>query len=106
MSKKGRNLPKEAIDQWPEIFGEVKLNVVPLRYLHTVLVTFNDGKKWEIKITAETKKNGWKDFEKTLGELIESYRANIDSVDFQLDTAKVKTDIQKKTQKFLKTKVN
>ena len=105
MTIKGRKLPKDAIDHWPEIFGEVKLNVVPLRYLHTVSVKFKDGKEWEIKISAETKKNGWAEFEKTLGELIESYKANIDSIDFRLDVAKVKVDIEKKTTKFLKKKI-
>ena len=104
MTKTGRSLPKDVIEHWPEIFGEVRLNVMPLRYLHTVLVNFKDGKTWEIKITAKTKKEGWVAFEKNLMELIKNYEENIENVDFQLDTPQVKKDIEASTQKFLKRK--
>ena len=104
MTKPGRSLPKDVIEHWPEIFGEVRLNVMPLRYLHTVLVNFKDGKTWEIKITAKTKKEGWVAFEKNLMELIQNYEENIENVDFQLDTTQVKKDIEASTQKFLKRK--
>ena len=104
MTKPGRSLPKEVIEHWPEIFGEVKLNVMPLRYLHTVLVNFKDGKTWEIKITAKTKKEGWIAFEKNLMELIKNYEDNIENVDFKLDTPQVKKDIEASTHKFLKRK--
>ena len=104
MTKSGRSLPKDVIDHWPEIFGEVKLNVMPLRYLHTVLVNFKDGKTWEIKITAKTKKEGWIAFEKNLMELIKNYEENIENVDFKLDTPQVKKDIEASTQKFFKKK--
>ena len=104
MTKTGRPLPKEVIEHWPEIFGEVKLNVMPLRYLHTVLVNFKDGKSWEIKITAKTKKEGWPAFERNLMELVKNYEDNIENVDFKLDTPQVKKDIEASTQKFLKRK--
>jgi len=102
VTKPGRSLPKDVIDHWPEIFGEVKLNVMPLRYLHTVLVNFKDGKTWEIKITAKTKKEGWVAFEKNLMELIKNYEENIENVDFKLNTPQVKKDIEASTQKFFK----
>jgi hypothetical protein len=104
VTKPGRSLPKEVIEHWPEIFGEVKLNVMPLRYLHTVLVNFKDGKSWEIKITAKTKKEGWPAFERNLMELVKNYEDNIENVDFKLDTPQVKKDIEASTQKFLKRK--
>jgi hypothetical protein len=104
VTKPGRSLPKDVIDHWPEIFGEVKLNVMPLRYLHTVLVNFKDGKTWEIKITAKTKKEGWVAFEKNLMELIKNYEENIENVDFKLNTPQVKKDIEASTQKFFKRK--
>lgn len=104
MTKKGRNLPKEVIDHWPEVFGEVKLNVMPLKYLHTVLVNFKDGKTWEIKITERTKREGWPAFEKNLSDLVKNYEDRVENVDFKLDTPKVRKDIEKETQKFLKRK--
>lgn len=104
MTNSGRHLPKEVIKHWPEVFEDVRLNVVPMGYLHTVLVNFKDGKTWEIKITQQTKRNGWSAFEKSLAELCKSYEAKISDIDFKLDTHKVKKDIEKSTQKFLKKK--
>ena len=104
MTRSGRILPKDAIEHWPEVFGEVELNVMPLRYLHTVLVNFKDGKTWEVKITAKTKKEGWGAFEKNLAELFKTYESTIDNVDFKLDTERVRKDIEASTQKFLKKK--
>jgi len=100
----GRVLPKEVIEHWPEVFGEVKLNVLPLRYLHSVLINFKDGKTWEIRVTTKTKKDGWDSFERSLTELFKAYEERITDVDFKLDTDRVKKDIEKSTQKFLKKK--
>jgi hypothetical protein len=101
---RGRVLPKEVIECWPEVFGEVKLNVLPIKYLHAILVNFKDGKIWEIKITAKTKKNGWESLEGTLSELLNSYEDSIESINFKLDTDRVKKDIENSTNKFLKRK--
>ena len=102
MTAPGRILPKEVIDHWPEVFGEVKLNVLPLRYLDVVLINFKDGKVWEIKMTAKTKREGWESLEKSLSELAKTYGSRIDNINFKLDTAKVKKDIEKSTNNFLK----
>ncbi len=104
MTGSGRILPKEVIAHWPEVFSEIKLNVLPLRYLHAVMVNFKDGKTWEIKVTAQTKREGWEQFEKNLSELLRNYEEHVDNVDFKLDTERVKKDIIKSTEKFLKKK--
>ena len=104
MTQTGRILPKDVIEHWQEVFGEVELNVMPLKYLHTVLVNFKDGKSWEIKITEKTKREGWPAFERNLAELVKNYNESVENVDFKLDTPKVRKDIEKETQKFLKKK--
>ena len=104
MINKGRILPKEVIDYWPEVFEEVTINVLPLQYVHSVLINFQDGKSWEIKITSKIKKDGWETFEQTLSELVKNYENSITDIDFQLDIEKVKKDIKKKTQKFFSKK--
>lgn len=104
MTSTGRILPKDVIELWPEVFGEVKLNVLPLRYLHSVLVNFKDGRTWEIQVTTQVKRDGWPVFEKNLSELARNYEENIDNIDFKLDSERVKKDILKSTQKFLKKK--
>jgi len=104
MTPKGRNLPKDVIAHWPEVFGEVELNVMPLRYLHTVLVNFKDGKSWEIRITEKTKREGWSTFERNLSEMVKTYEDTVEDIDFKLDTDRVRKDIERSTQKFLKKK--
>jgi hypothetical protein len=105
VTSSGKSLPKDVIDHWPEVFADIQLNVLPLKYLTTVLINFKDGKKWEVKITAEARKEGWVVFEKQLAELVKNYEDTIDNVDFKLDTARVKLDIEKSTQKFLRKKL-
>jgi hypothetical protein len=104
MTSQGRILPKDVVDHWPEVFGDIKLNVLPISYLNAVLVNFKDGKTWEIRVTPQTRKAGWESFEKSLSELVKNYEDKIDNVDFKLDTEKVKKDIKKSTDKFLKKK--
>lgn len=102
MTTAGRSLPKDVIENWPEVFGEVVLNVLPIKYLDTVLINFKDGKSWEIRITTKTKREGWSVFEKNLSEICKTYEASIENIDFKLDTTRVKKDIQRVTQQFLK----
>ena len=104
MTRSGRILPKDVIAHWPEVFGEVELNVMPLRYLHTVLVNFKDGKSWEIRITEKTKREGWSTFERNLSEMVKTYEDTVEDIDFKLDTDRVRKDIERSTQKFLKKK--
>jgi hypothetical protein len=104
VTPKGKALPKDVIECWPEVFGEVRLNVLPLRYLRAVLITFIDGKIWEIKVTAKTKNGDWESFEQSLSELFRVYEHRIDTIDFKLDTERVKKDIERVTTQFLKKK--
>ena len=101
MSKKpSKKLPKEVISHWPEVFEDVEIDVVPLEYLDSVRVQFIDGKVWDIDIN--TQKNKVEDLERSLDELFEEYHDHIKTVDFRLNTDKVKQDITNRTKKFLK----
>jgi hypothetical protein len=95
-----KKLPPEVVNHWPEVFEDVSIDVVPLEYLDSIRVQFVDGKVWDIGI--DTGKNQIEDLEKSLDELFEQYQDAIKNVDFRLNTAKVKEDITKRTQKFLK----
>lgn len=76
--------------------------MLPLLYLHSVVINFKDNKSWEIKLTTKIKKDGWNSFQQNLSELLTSYDEQIDDVDFKLDAVKVKKDVEKLTNKFLK----
>ncbi len=102
MLKQTKPLPKDVIEVWPEVFEEVTLQSLPLLYLHSVVINFKDNKSWEIKLTTKIKKDGWSSFQQSLSELLTSYEEQIDDVDFKLDAVKVKKDVEKLTNKFLK----
>lgn len=104
MISRGKTLPKDVIASWPEVFGDIKLRVVPLRYLHAVVINFKDGKVWEIKVTAKVKREGWKDLENSLSEMFANYETAIDNIDFKIDTELVKKDVERKTNQFLRKK--
>ena len=104
MTRSGKTLPKDVIDMWPEVLNDIELNVLPIKYISTVLITFKDGKSWEIKITAKAKREGWPIFEESIDELYKTYEDSIETVNFKLDTERVRKDIERSTQKFLKKK--
>jgi len=95
----GKKLPQEVINHWPEIFKDVHIESVPVEYLHSVKITFDDGKEWEI----DTSRNPYGvSIDEALEALMEEYEDVIVNVDFRLDTDKVKKDIQRRTQLFMK----
>ena len=103
MPKKPENqLPPEIIDHWPEVFEDLDVKVVPLEYLSSVRVFFEDGKVWDIDIQKSKKTNSADELEDTLEELFESYDDVIVNVDFRLDTERLKRDITKRTRLFMK----
>lgn len=99
---KGKIFPKDVVEHWPEVFGEITLNVVPLVYLDSVTVTFKNKKVWEIKISSKQAKDDWDTFEQNLKEMLASYESEIENVDFKLDTERVKKDMIKHTNRFLR----
>ena len=99
---KSKKLPQDIVDHWPEVFKDVDLQVVPIKYLHSVRVFFNDGKVWDIDVAKTRQSKSTTNIEQALEELFNTYEDKIENVDFRLDTAKVKADIQGRTRHFMK----
>lgn len=96
---KGKKLPNEVVDYWPEVLKDITIETVPIEYLHSIRITFTDGKVWEI----DTAKNPQDiDMEEAIEDLMYEYEDSIVNVDFRLDTVKVKEDITRRTKQFLK----
>jgi hypothetical protein len=94
-----KKLPPEVIDYWPEVFEDVEVEVVPVDYLHSVRISFEDGITWDIDLTKE---EGLYDLEASIADLFETYEDSIVHIDFRLNTEKVKEDISKRTHLFMK----
>lgn len=102
MPKKSTVLPKDVIAHWPEVFQDVTVEAVPIDYLHSVRVSFRDGKVWDIDIEKSKAKHPATDLETVLEQMFQEYDEYIVNVDFRLDTDRIKRDIQKRTKQFLK----
>jgi len=97
-----KKLNKEVIESWPEIFEEVDLKVVPIQYLCSVHVKFKDERVWTIDVSPKSRDANWQVIEKNIQELVMNYKKHIDSIDFKLDTDRIKKDISKITHNFLR----
>jgi hypothetical protein len=96
-------LPKEVVEQWPEIFQYIDVKAVPLEYLDSMRITFSNGKIWVLKLSSTAGAfRDVNDLKDSLDELVEHYKSEIENIDFRLDVSKVKKDIVKKTNIFLK----
>lgn len=89
-----RSLPPEVISYWPEVFYDIEVSVIPISYLDSVRVTFQDGVTWNIDCNTGYDLD---DIESSLCNLCEFYHDSISNVDFRLDSYRVKQDISHKT---------
>lgn len=93
-------LSKDVIAHWPEVFKDIEVHTVPLEYLHSITVRFRDGKAWVIELDKKAPKNP--DLEYGLESLFREYDDAIDTIDFRLNTHKVRKDIEGRTKTFMK----
>ena len=87
-------------EYWEGIFDTIDMDFLPLEYINIIVVTFNDGKVWEIDVNQSSKET--KNVDDVLDEFFQEYEHKIESVDFRLNTAKLKRDVSKRTKKFMK----
>jgi len=100
---KQNKLPPEIIEHWPEVFDDIEIKSVPIDYINSIHVFFHSGKLFTIDVRKE--RNKYKDtasLEESLEEFFSDYDTHIKSIDFSIDTPKVKHDIQKRTKSFMK----
>jgi len=95
-------LPTEVIDYWPEIFQDIELKAIPIKYVSGVQVTFNDGKTWDIDIDKDkTKLISESSLEETLNTFFNEYNNIIKKVEFKLDTPTLVNDVKTRTKTFM-----
>ena len=90
--------------EWEDILDEIELTYLPIEYLQDIIVTFEDGTTWNIDVSASKKEQTSEDIEDSLDELFSQYDDTIETVDFRLDLEKVKKDLSKRVNRFLKKK--
>ena len=93
-------LPDDVIKHWPEVFKDIDIQTIPINYLHSIRIEFKEGKIWEVDCNA--KRSTGANLDDAISDLFQEYGDEIVHVDFRLNTAKVKRDVQKQTRAFLK----
>lgn len=101
---KRKSLPKDVIEQWPEVLNDIDIQAIPIPYLHSMRIIFKEGRVWDINIARHAKTHNIDDLEAHLQELIDSYEDAIEHIDFRLDVGRIKKDVINNTKKFLKNK--
>lgn len=99
---KSKKISPEVTEQWPGILDEVDIQVVPIQYIKSVEVKFDDGKVWVMDVDHEHADAD--ELEYALEGLLEEYEDTIQGVNFVVDIPRVKQDITKRTRLFMKKK--
>lgn len=93
--------PAHLVKQWPEVFGDLYMNSMPLAYLKELKIEFKDGRIWQFSIMDMMKTHGPDDVLNHLLKTIEEYENQIVNIDFDLNIEKLKKDIKQETKKIL-----
>lgn len=97
---KGGKLPPEVVKAWPEILKDIDIHAVPIKYITSLRVQFEDGEIWEIDLQNDNLSD--EEIEDSIDTFFEEYDDLIDTIDFRLDTQKVIKDIRRRTRMFMK----
>jgi hypothetical protein len=94
-------LPQEIIDHWPEVFQDIEIKAIPIEYIRTANVYFDNGDMWEIDIQGDFIEDH-DSAEEALELFFEEYDNSIVKVDFKIDSEKVIKDVKTRTKTFMK----
>lgn len=101
MHKKYFKPPKDVIKEWPEVFEEIYMSSMPIKYIHGVELTFQDGRVWEIDVPEQLDLVDEDDILDKLSEGIKDFQEEIVTINFQVDIDRLKQDILKLTKNIL-----
>ena len=96
-------LPPEIVDHWPDIFDDIEIKAIPIQYIKNITVKFSDGNTWVIDVNENSiTQDNLDEVEDSLESFFDEFDDLIESIDFSLNTEKVKKDIESRTKSFMK----
>ena len=98
-SKRNSSVTEE---DWNEIFESIEMDYVPIEYVSRISITFHDETRWDVDVDDSRKKQPIDQIEESLEQLFDNYEDTIVSVDFKVDTERLKKDLSKRVLRFLK----
>ena len=90
--------PKTLIDEWPEVFEDLYMNTMPVEYLHSIRLEFENGRVWEIDIQEHAHIIESQTIADKLMHMLHEYSEEIKRIDFQVDIDRLKVDIKKSSK--------
>jgi len=86
-------------DYWSDLFEELEIKQIPMKYIECAIITFKDGTTWEVEFSSgeDVDEDELDELGQELEELFITYEDDIDSIDIRLDTERVRKDISRKT---------
>jgi hypothetical protein len=91
--------PRHLVKEWPEVFEDLYMNTMPVAYLETIHLEFNDGRIWQINISEQLIEVDPEIIADRMLETLQEYKDNIKKIDFKIDIEKLKKDILDSTSK-------
>lgn len=89
-------------DDWEEIFDSIEVEYLPIEYVKSIAIRFNDKTIWDIDINDSKQSKSIEEIELILEQLFEEYQQSISSVDYTLDFSRIKKDLSRRVYRFLK----
>lgn len=91
--------PAHLVDQWPEVFTDLKIDSLPAAYIDSVVLIFDNGTVWELDIATEVKKSGATVAADNLQQTLKEYGEKVKKINFKIDIDRLKNDVKNETKK-------
>jgi len=93
--------PKHLVQEWPEVFEDLYMNTMPVHYLESVRLEFQNGRVWEINVADQLNLSASEIIADRLIETFAEYKDDIKKIDFKINILKLKDDIQSQSNNIL-----
>lgn len=94
--------PNHDEEYWQEIFDSIDMDILPVEYINTIIITFENGTVWDIDVKKSRSVQSIDEIEDALNELFEEYDDDIENIDFRLDLSLIKNTLSKRVKRFMK----
>jgi hypothetical protein len=92
--------PNNIVKEWPEIFEDMWISTMPVIYLHTLQIEFNNGRIWEFELKENISDSDSTMLSNKLKDLLSEYYTSISRIHFELDIDRLKVDFSTIQNKF------
>lgn len=98
MRSKKKKFEDDTIESWPDVLKDIRIESIPTEYIEHIKILFIDGREWII----DTNDNADADYNTAIEDLYAEYSESIKTINFNINIQKIKRDIEKRTNIFLK----